>query len=190
MLTAVAAGVNIAGFDFGVTTDGTDKTMQATPPLSSLGGPDGAGQMSHFVNDDHHNVFRLPVGWQYLVNNNLGGTLDSTNFGKYDQLVQACLATGASCIIDIHNYARWNGAIIGQGGPTNGQFTSLWTQISTKYKGNSKVIFGLMNEPHDVDINTWAATVQAAVTAIRNTGATSQTSELSSEKLKNEIMNF
>jgi hypothetical protein len=26
-------------------------------------------------------------------------TLDSTNFAKYDQLVQGCLATGAYCII-------------------------------------------------------------------------------------------
>lgn len=32
-----------------------------------------------------------------------------------------------------------------------------------------------MNEPHDVpDINAWAATVQAVVTAIRNVGATTQ----------------
>jgi endoglucanase len=60
-----------------------------------------AGQMQHFVKDDGMNLFRLPVGWQYLLNNKLGGTLDSGNFGKYDQLVQACLATGASCIIDV-----------------------------------------------------------------------------------------
>lgn len=56
--------------------------------------------------------------------------------------MQACLATGAYCILDVHNYARWNGAIIGQGGPTNAQFTSLWTQLATKYASNSKVIFG------------------------------------------------
>ena len=45
--------------------------------------------------------------------------------------------------------ARWNGGIIGQGGPTNAQFASLWSQIATKYKDQSKVAFGLMNEPHD-----------------------------------------
>lgn len=96
------------------------------------------------------------------------------------------------CIIDIHNYARWNGDIIGQGGPTNAQFASLWSQIATKYASNSKVAFGIMNEPvsmrtlrtdgyasltalqHDVDITEWAATVQAAVTAIRKAGATTQ----------------
>lgn len=59
--------------------------------------------MQHFTRDDSMNIFRLPVGWQYLVNNRLGGTLDSSNMAKYDQLVQGCLATGASCIVDIHN---------------------------------------------------------------------------------------
>lgn len=133
--------------------------------------------MSHFVNQDKLNIFRLPVGWQYLVNNQLGGTLDSTNLAHYDQLVQACLSTGASCIVDIHNYARWNGGIVGQGGPSNAQFTSLWTQLATKFASQSKIIFGIMNEPHDLDVGTWATTVQAAVTAIRQAGATSQMSE-------------
>jgi endoglucanase len=31
-----------------------------------------------------------------------------------------------------------------------------------------------MNEPHDLDVPIWANTIQAAVTAIRKTGATSQ----------------
>ncbi|CAJ2502783.1 Uu.00g101770.m01.CDS01 [Anthostomella pinea] len=165
-------GVNIAGFDFGCATTGTCNTSAIYPPLPALGGPDGPGQMAHFVNDDSMNIFRLPVGWQYLVANQLGGTLDATNVANYDKLVQACLGTGASCIIDIHNYARWNGAIIGQGGPTNEQFASLWSQLATKYGSEPKIFFGLMNEPHDVpDINLWADSVQAVVTAIRNTGA-------------------
>ncbi|KAK3614716.1 hypothetical protein LTR56_027072 [Elasticomyces elasticus] len=163
------AGVNISGFDFGCGTDGTCTVSGIVDP-----GTDGINQINHFVKDDGLNVFRLPVGWQYLLNNNLGGTLDATNFGKYDKLVQGCLASGASCIIDIHNYARWNGAIIGQGGPTNAQFANLWSQLATKYKTNSKVIFGLMNEPHDLDITSWATSAQAAVTAIRTAGATSQ----------------
>jgi len=163
------AGVNIAGFDFGCGTDGTCNTTQSLPP------PNGVAQMQHFVNDDKFNLFRLPVGWQYLLNNTLGGTLNSANFAKYDQLVQGCLATGAYCIIDIHNYARWNGGIIGQGGPTNAQFANVWSQLATKYASQSRIIFGTMNEPHDVpDINAWATSVQAVVTAIRQAGATSQ----------------
>lgn len=41
----VVAGVNIAGFDFGCLTDGSQKTTSVVPPLSGQGGPDGAAQM-------------------------------------------------------------------------------------------------------------------------------------------------
>jgi endoglucanase len=169
----------MAGFDFGCGTDGTCDISSIWPPVRNFppdyNHPDGAGQMRHFYNDDHMNIFRLPVGWQYLVNNKLGGTLDATNFGYYDQLVQDCLSTGAYCIVDIHNYARWNGAIIGQGGPTNAQFVSVWKQLAQKYASEPRIWFGIMNEPHDIPkISTWAATVQAVVTAIRQAGATSQ----------------
>ncbi|KAI9720808.1 MAG: Endoglucanase EG-II [Candelaria pacifica] len=143
--------------------------------MHQYGGSDGAAQMQHLSADLGLNLFRLPVGWQYLTNSVVGGTLDETAFGKYDALVQACLKTGASCIIDIHNYARWDKGIIGQGGPTDDQFANLWAQLGKAYAANEKVIFGLMNEPHDVpDINRWAVSVQAAVTAIRKAGATSQ----------------
>ncbi len=61
--------------------------------------------MNHFVKDDGMNIFRLPVGWQYL-NSKLGGGLDSGNVQKYDQLVTACLGTGAYCIIDVSSTAQ------------------------------------------------------------------------------------
>ncbi|MCJ1474939.1 hypothetical protein MMC13_003599 [Lambiella insularis] len=131
--------------------------------------------MAHFTKEHNFNLYRLPVAWQYLVNNVLGGTLEPGCSAHYDMLVQACLATGSHCLIDVHNYARWNGGIIGQGGPTNEQFANLWSQLATKYASESKVMFGLMNEPHDLpDLNLWAESVQCAVTAIRQAGATSQ----------------
>ncbi|KAJ3871838.1 endoglucanase [Lentinula edodes] len=173
--TLTFTGVNIAGFDFGCGSDGTCNPTGAWPPLTQYYGMDGAGQMQHYTSTDGYNVFRLPVGWQFLTNGVLGGDLDADNLAEYDALVQTCLATGASCIIDIHNYARWNGLIIGQGGPTNDQFAAVWTSIATKYADEEKIIFGVMNEPHDIpDINLWAGSVQAAVTAIRNAGATKQ----------------
>ncbi|KAG8942188.1 Endoglucanase EG-II, partial [Tulasnella sp. 408] len=166
---------HIAGFDFGCITDGSCDTSQTVAPLYQYSGVDGIGQMQHFSSNGM-NIFRLPIGWQILTPT-LGGTLDATNWAKYDELVKGCLNIGAHCIIDIHNYARWNGNIINQSGGavTNAHFVSVWTQIATKYASQSRVVFGIMNEPHDVpDINIWAATVQAVVTAIRNAGATSQ----------------
>src|SRR4051794_34123614 len=88
------AGVNIAGFDFGMATSGTQDQAQIVD-VSSI----GVTQMRHFVNDDKFNVFRLPAGWQFLLVNNLGGQLNSNNIARYDTLVQGCLSLGAMCII-------------------------------------------------------------------------------------------
>lgn len=92
----------------------------------------------------------------------------------FDRLMQGCLQTGAKCILDIHNYGRWNGQIVGQGGPSADQFANLWGQLAGKYQASPNVVMGLMNEPHEVDINTWAQAVQAAVNAIRQAGANTQ----------------
>ncbi|KAF8863661.1 hypothetical protein BDZ45DRAFT_798240 [Acephala macrosclerotiorum] len=58
---------------------------------------------------------------------------------------------------------------------TDAQFVDLWTQIATRYKSTTKVAFGVVNEPHEVDITKGAATVQLVVNAIRGAGATTQT---------------
>ena len=108
------AGVNIAGFDFGCNTDGDCTASAAWPPLTQYYGANGAGQMQHFVNDDGFNIFRLPVGWQFLTGNTPTGNIVAANLAEYDALVQACLATGASCIVDLHNYARYSGKVSSQ----------------------------------------------------------------------------
>ncbi|KAL1849856.1 hypothetical protein VTK73DRAFT_9798 [Phialemonium thermophilum] len=185
------AGVNIAGFDFGSDIQGAQNISNSFGPVVSIGkgNSDGAAQIQHFVQNDGLNTFRLPVTWQFLINSrNLNGsataatgptsngTLDPTNTAQYNQLVRACLNTGSFCIIDIHNYARFEGQVIGQGGPSNVQFAMLWSQIASMYRNESKIMFGIMNEPHDLpDLSRWADTVQAAVTAIRQAGATTQT---------------
>lgn len=105
------------------------------------------------------------------MNGEVAGKLDAENFGHYDKLVQVCLGTGAHCMIDMHNFARHDGGIIGQGGPSDEVFVDLWVQIAKKYADNDRVIFGLMNEPHDLDIKLWAQTCQKVVTGIRKAGA-------------------
>ncbi|KIJ68221.1 glycoside hydrolase family 5 protein [Hydnomerulius pinastri MD-312] len=159
-------GVNTAGYDFSVATDGSFTGTGVSPPTS---------QYQHFASQGA-NLFRIPFAWQ-LMTPTLGGSINQTFFAEYDATVQAALSASTKpyVIIDLHNYARWNGAIIGQGGPTDAQFTSIWSQLAAKYASNSKIIFGIMNEPHDLtSVSTWANSVQAAVNAIRAAGATSQ----------------
>lgn len=75
-----------AGFDFGCPDNtGVFDYSLLVPPLASLGNADGAAQMQWFVEVDGLNVFRLPVCWQYLVNNVPGGDLYADFIGTYDE---------------------------------------------------------------------------------------------------------
>ncbi|CCL98509.1 uncharacterized protein FIBRA_00508 [Fibroporia radiculosa] len=157
-------GVNTAGYDFTVYTNGSFTNNAETPP---------AWEYAHFSNEGA-NLYRIPFAWQEMTPT-LGGPINLTFFYEnYDTTVQAALASSpnAHAIVDLHNYARWNGEIIAQGGPTNEQYASIWSQIAALYGNNDRLLFGIMNEPHDLDIPTWAESVQYAVNAIRAAGAT------------------
>ncbi|KLO20744.1 glycoside hydrolase [Schizopora paradoxa] len=163
-LPAFLGGLNTAGYDFSVATDGSFTGTGVSPPVS---------QYTHFAAEGV-NIFRIP--WQ-LMTPTVGGPINETFFNTYQTTVQAALNSGPEVhvIVDVHNYARWNGQIIGQGGPTNDQFANFWSQVATKFASQSRIIFGVMNEPHDIpDLQSWADSVQAAVNAIRAAGATSQ----------------
>ncbi|KAH7930546.1 glycoside hydrolase family 5 protein [Leucogyrophana mollusca] len=160
-------GVNTAGYDFSVASDGSFSGTGVSPPVD---------QFAHFAGEGV-NLFRIPFAWQLMTPSGPGGDIDESFFSKYDATVQAALSASTSpyVIIDLHNYARWNGGIIGQGGPTNDQFVNTWSQLAKKYGSESRIIFGIMNEPHDLQsVSDWADTVQLAVNAIRAAGATSQ----------------
>lgn len=83
---------------------------------------------------------------------------------KYDPILKSCLDQGAKCIIDLHNYAHWNGQVVGQSGQSGcsvSDLVSFWTQIVKRYESNSNfknIVFGVMNEPHDVEMNIWYVT--------------------------------
>lgn len=132
--------------------------------------------MQHFVDNDGVNMFRLPTSWQFLINNDeeVSGTLNATRASQYELFVRACLDTGAYCMIDVHNFARFNGGIIGQGGPSDALFVSLWTALAKTYADDARVVFEIVNEPHDLDLDLWVQTCQRVVTAIRGAGATTQ----------------
>lgn len=92
------AGVNLSGLDFSCDKNGACKVNGVAVPNT------GAAQMQHLTSEDHLNIYRLTVSWQYLTNNVVGGVLNATNFGTYDNLMQSCLSTGAKCVVDVHNY--------------------------------------------------------------------------------------
>lgn len=163
------------------------------------------------IQDAYTVIMRLirNAAWQ-LMTPTLGGTINSSFFEEYDTTVQAALSSNSDVyvIVDLvselecwhrcaltsmdykHNYARWNGDIVGQGGPTNAQFASIWTQLADEYGSNDRIILyvcrgslllpeilicvcsGIMNEPHDLNVTEWVASVQYVVNAVRSAGST------------------
>lgn len=69
----------------------------------------------------------------------------------------------------------WTGSVIGNTSDptaaTTAQFAAFWGELANRFKDNEKVMFGLMNEPHDMPTSLVFANNQAAITAIRATGA-------------------
>ncbi len=156
-------GVNFSGAEFGVSTDGAFDYSQA-PMWFPKGHYD-------YFKAKGFNLARIPVAWDRLQPN-LNGPLDPTYFAKLDAAVVYATSIGLTVVIDIHNYARRNGALIGSSTVLNSAFNDLWAKLANTYKSNPKVIFGLMNEPHDMPTAQWLATANSVSAAIRATGAT------------------
>ncbi len=85
--------------------------------------------------------------------------------------MQAARAKKLAVILDLHNFARWRGAVIGSSAVPVRAFADFWGKLAALYKGRNGVVFGLMNEPHDMRTEAWAEAAQAAVSAIRAAGA-------------------
>jgi len=122
------------------------------------------------------NYFRVPLQWE-TMQPTLQGPLDPTQLGYLTNVVNyLTLTKNVHVHLDVHNYARYNGNIIGAPGSnvTVADFQDLWTRLANVFKNNSLVFFALMNEPHDMSTNLWLSDANAAIQAIRATGATNK----------------
>lgn len=54
---------------------------------------------------------------------------------------------------------------------TTAQFGAFWGELARRFASNEKVIFGLMNEPHDMPSSLLLANLQLAIDEIRRSGA-------------------
>jgi endoglucanase len=115
-------------------------------------------------------MVRLPFRWERLQRT-LNAQLDATELGRMKTFVNSVTAAGTTVLLDPHNYARYQGNLIGSGAVPIAAFADFWSRLATEFKGNSLVMFGLMNEPHDIQTETWAGAANAAIAAIRATGA-------------------
>ncbi|KAF3013692.1 hypothetical protein E8E14_001844 [Neopestalotiopsis sp. 37M] len=184
--TIYYAGVAESGGEFGVWS------ATATP---GTGLPGRFGVDYSFISEaavDVHvdqnkvNLFRIAFLLERMnpPATGLGATFNETHFDYFKQAVDyVTLTKGAYAILDPHNYMRYNdpssqpysGSIIGDtsdsAAATTAQFGEFWGELASRFADNERVIFGLMNEPHDMASSLVLANNQAAIDGIRAANA-------------------
>lgn len=133
-------GVNFAGPEFSSSTlPGTPGVDYWYPQPASLAYLAGRG----------HTDMRLPVLWE-RIQPTRSAALDSGEAARLLAAVTAANNAGLRVAVDLHNYARHNGQVLGSsGGPTAADLADVWIRIGTLLAGRN-IDLGLMNEPHDL----------------------------------------
>jgi endoglucanase len=168
-------GVNLAGAEFGVSNGNVNLpgtyNQHYTYPTSA--------EVDYFTAKGM-NVFRVPFRWGRLQRS-LGGELDATELGRMDAFVNYATQSGATVILEPHNFQRYNPdpnnfqtssqGLVGSSVP-DAAFADFWSRVADHYKDNGRVIFNLMNEPNSMPTSQLVTSSNAAIAAIRATGAT------------------
>ncbi|EPE05383.1 endoglucanase 1 [Ophiostoma piceae UAMH 11346] len=184
--TIYYAGVAESGGEFGVwsatSTPGTGLPGRFGVDYQFISEP----AIDVHVDNNKVNLFRVAFLLERMcpLATGLGSTFNETHFALYKKAVDYITVTKkAYCILDPHNYMRYNnpsqqpmsGSVIGNvsdpTAATTAQFGAFWGELARRFRGNERVIFGLMNEPHDMPSKLLLANNQAAVDAIRAAAA-------------------
>ncbi|KAM3073467.1 hypothetical protein ACMFMG_004634 [Clarireedia jacksonii] len=181
--TIYYAGVAESGGEFGVYgTVGTGLPGRFGVDYSFISEP----AIDIYVDQNKVNLFRVAFLLERMcpVATGLGSKFNETHFSYYADAINYITVNKSSyAILDPHNYMRYNdpsaqpfsGSVIGNTSDptaaTTAQFAAFWGELAKRFKSNTKVIFALMNEPHDMPTSLVLANNQAAINAIRKTGA-------------------
>ncbi len=160
--------------------------VYASEPTYDHSGPDGFVQMAgvnlagaefsgyEFWQDNplewdyYHSksldLIRIPFKWE-RIQPTLYGSVDFTNL---DNIVALANARGMKVVLDMHNYARRSGYVIGTTEMPNAAFADVWQKIADHYKNETAIYgYGIMNEPYSTG-GLWPAAAQAAADGIRS----------------------
>jgi endoglucanase len=153
--------VNLSGAEFGSALPGTEG-IDYTWPTSS--------EVDYFVSKGM-NTFRVNFMWERLQPSAMG-EFASKYASELDALVGYATSKRAAVLLNPQNFARYYGNTIGSSQVPNSYFADFWKRLAVRYGQNPRVIFGLVNEPHDLPTEQWVSAANAALAAIRGTGAT------------------
>lgn len=155
-------GVNFSGAEY--SSGGSNGTAKYVFPTNN--------EIDYFADHGATNI-RLALSWEALQPQ-LYGSLSSDYVNQIKAVVAYAASRGVKVILDLHNYGSYNGKLIGSPQTPTSAFADLWGKLATQFSKSSNVMFGLMNEPQVATAGDWLTSVNAAIAAIRNVGATSQ----------------
>ncbi|KAF8594706.1 endoglucanase [Ceratobasidium sp. AG-I] len=118
------------------------------------------------------NTFRIAFLMERIVPpaTGLTGAFNATYLAALKTTASYVTSKGGYAVLDPHNFMRYNNAIIS----STANFQTFWKNLANEFKSDPKIIFDVMNEPHDMDVTLVASLNQAAINGIRAAGATSQ----------------
>ncbi|PSR99209.1 endoglucanase 1 [Coniella lustricola] len=192
LLSSLLLGAEATIYWAGVAESGGEFGIYGTPGTGLPGtfGVDyqfiNSSAVDVYVDQNKVNLFRVAFLLERMcpLAYGLGAKFNETHFDLYKEAIDHITITkGAYAILDPHNYMRYNdpsaqpysGSVIGNktdpAAATTEQFAAFWGELGRRFANNNHVIFGLMNEPHDMPTSLVLENDQAAITAIRKAGA-------------------
>ncbi|WP_425452308.1 glycoside hydrolase family 5 protein [Stutzerimonas urumqiensis] len=111
-------------------------------------------------------LIRFPFIWE-RIQHDLDKGLNFDYLRLLERTLDYAEDHGQKVILDMHNYARYKGDIIGSPNVPYEAFADVWRQLAEKFKDHPALLgYDIMNEPHGT-AGLWPGAAQAAVDAIR-----------------------
>ena len=154
-------GVNIAGAEFNaMRLPGVLNKDYVYPSPKDLA----------YFRDLGMNVVRIPVRWERLqrIPN---APLDPGELEQLRRVVASAHGMGLCTLIDLHNYGRYNGFVVGSANLPATAFTNVWLRLHEAFNDPDATAFGLMNEPTAIPVGQWLSIAQDTVLALRKAGS-------------------
>ncbi|UNG17612.1 glycoside hydrolase family 5 protein [Stutzerimonas zhaodongensis] len=155
-------GINLAGAEFGadVALPGVYLKQYIYP---------GEADFKRYA-ERNLKLVRLPFRWE-RIQPRLNGELNSVELGRMLATLDHAKKYNMQVILDMHNYYRYHGKMIGSNEVPVSAFADAWRRIAQKVANHPAVYgYGLMNEPHTTN-GKWPAAALAAAKSIRTLDA-------------------
>ncbi|WP_312940481.1 glycoside hydrolase family 5 protein [Stutzerimonas balearica] len=111
-------------------------------------------------------LIRFPFIWE-RVQHNLGEDLDGEQLRLLKRTLDFAMQHGQKVILDMHNYGRYQGHLIGSSDVPYAAYAEVWQKLAKRFGGHPALLgYDIMNEPHGT-VGLWPGAAQAAVDAIR-----------------------